>query len=109
MDFYDLPERDDEVMADRGFQIKEELMFRFCSLSVLPGAHVKIQMTMAECKKTKDIANLRIHVERAINRIKFYRILKSTLPITIMLHHLDDIVKTCATLCNLKPLLLNSK
>ena len=25
--FYDLLERDDEVMADRGFQIKEELMF----------------------------------------------------------------------------------
>ena len=65
-------------------------------------------MTMAECKKTKGIANLRIHVERAINRIKFYRILKSTLPIT-MLHHLDDIVKTCAALCNFKPLLLNSK
>ena len=29
---YDLLERDDEVMADRGFQIKEELMLRFCSL-----------------------------------------------------------------------------
>ena len=79
--FYDLLERDDEVMADRGFQIKEELMLRFCSLSVPPGARVKSQMTMAECKKTKDIANLRIHVERAINRIKFYHILKRTLPI----------------------------
>ena len=106
--FYDLLERDDEVMADRGFQIKEELMLRFCSLSVPPGARVKSQMTMAECKKTKDIANLRIHVERAINRIKFYHILKRTLPIS-MLHHADDIVKTCAALCNLKPLLLNSK
>ena len=28
--FYDLLERDDEVLADRGFQIKEELMLRFC-------------------------------------------------------------------------------
>ena len=26
----------DEIMADRGFQIKEELMLRFCSLSVPP-------------------------------------------------------------------------
>ena len=106
--FYDLLERDDEVMADRGFQIEEELMLRFCSLSVPPGARVKSQMTMAECKKTKDIANLRIHVERAINRIKFYHILKRTLPIS-MLHHADDIVKTCTALCYLKPLLLNSK
>ena len=65
-------------------------------------------MTMSECRKTKDVANLRIHVERAINRIKFYRILKNTLPIT-MLHQVDDIVKTCAALCNLKPLLINSK
>ena len=95
--FYDLLERDDEVMSDRGFQIKEELMLRFYSLSVPPGARVKSQMTMAECKKTKDIANLRIHVERAINRIKYYHILKRTLPIA-MLHHADDIVKTCAVL-----------
>ena len=105
---YDLLERDDEVMADRGFQIREELMLRFCSLSVPPGARAKSQMTMSECRKTKDVANLRIHVERAINRIKLYRILKNTLPIT-MLHHVDDIVKTCAALCNLKPLLINSK
>ena len=103
--FYDLLERDDEVMADRGFQIKEELMLRFCSLSVPPGARVKSQMTVSECKQTKDVANLRIHIERAINRIKFYRILKNVLPIT-MLHHMDDIVKTCAALCNLKPLLI---
>ena len=29
---YDILERDDEVMVDRGFQIREELMLRFCSL-----------------------------------------------------------------------------
>ena len=54
---YDLLERDDEVMADRGFQIREELMLRFCSLSVPPGARAKCQMTMSECRKTKDVAN----------------------------------------------------
>ena len=42
-------------------------------------------------------------VERAINRIKSYRIIKTVLPIT-MLHHIDDIVRVCAALCNLKPL-----
>ena len=103
--FYDLLERDDEIMADRGFQIKEELMLDYCSLSVPPGARVKSQMTTTECKRTKDVANIRIHVERAINRIKTYRIFKSVLPIT-MLHHADDIVRTCAALCNLKPPLI---
>ena len=103
--FYDLLERDDEVMADRGFQIKEDLLLRFCSLCVPPGARVKSQMTANECKKTKHVANLRIHVERAINRIKTFRILKNTLPIT-MLRHMDDIILACAALCNLKPCLI---
>lgn len=70
--FYDCLDSYDEVMADREFQIKEELMLKFCSFSVPPGARVKAQMTSAECKRTKDVANLRIHVERAINRIKTY-------------------------------------
>ncbi|XP_057290874.1 uncharacterized protein LOC130613565 [Hydractinia symbiolongicarpus] len=103
--FYELLERDDEVMADRGFQIREELLLKFCSLSVPPGARIKSQMTSTECKNTKEIANLRIHVERAINRVKFYRILKTVLPITMM-QHADDIVKACAALCNLKPRLI---
>ena len=101
--FYDCLDHYDEVMADRGFQIKEELMLIFCTLSVPPGAKAKAQMTTAECKTTKNVANLRIHLERAINRTKTFLILKSILPITL-LHNIDDIVKICAALCNLKPL-----
>ncbi|XP_004208234.1 uncharacterized protein LOC101240893 [Hydra vulgaris] len=103
--FYDLLERDDEVMADRGFQIREELLFFYCSLSVPPGARVKSQMTASECKKTTDVANLRIHIERAVNRIKTFRILKNVLPIS-MLHHMDDMILSCAALCNLNPALI---
>ena len=106
--FYDLLEREDMVMADRRFQIHEELLLRFCSLQVPPGARAKSQMTTDECKKTNDIANLRIHVERAINRIKFFQILKGVIPVT-MLHHIDDIVLTCAALSNLKPKFIEKK
>lgn len=84
--FFDLLERGDEIMADSGFQIREELMLRYCTLSVPPGARVKAQMTASECKHTKDVAKLRIHVEHAINRIKRYRISKNVLPIK-MPHH----------------------
>ena len=70
--FYDLLEREDMVMDDRGFQIKEELLLRFCRLQVPPGARAKCQMTTDECNKTKDIVCLRIHVEKAINRINFF-------------------------------------
>ena len=121
--FYDLLEREDEIMVDRGFQINEEFLQRFCQLNVAPGARVKSQMTSIECKRTKKVANLRTHVERAINRIKAYRILKSYLPITMLSHAddivrtcvddivgtcVDDIVRTCAALCNLKPLVIKS-
>ena len=47
----------------------------------------------------------RIHVERAINRLKTCRILKNTFPLT-MLPLVDDIVRTCASICNIQPLLL---
>ena len=96
------------LMADRGFQMHEELLLRFCSLQVPPEARAKSQMTTDECKKTKDTVNLRIHVERAINRINFFRILQGVIPVT-MLHHIDDIVVTCAALSNLKPKLIQKK
>ena len=51
--FYDLLERDDEVMADRGFQIQEDLLLHFCRLVVPPGARVKSQMTKPEVTKTE--------------------------------------------------------
>ena len=103
--FLELLERDDQVMADRGFQITEDLLLKFCSLAVPPGARTKTQFSEKEVAKTKQIANLRIHVERAINRIKTYRILKSPLPLT-MLHCVDDIIKSCAALSNLKDRLI---
>ena len=67
------------VMADRGFPIHEELLLRFCSLQVLPGARAKSQVTTDECKKTKGIANL-----------------------ATMLYHIDFIVVTCALCCFVK-------
>eukprot|EP00112_Aurelia_sp_Birch-Aquarium-sp1_P004893 Seg1553.3 transcript_id=Seg1553.3/GoldUCD/mRNA.D3Y31 product="hypothetical protein" protein_id=Seg1553.3/GoldUCD/D3Y31 len=103
--FYNLLEYGDEVMADRGFQIKEDLLHHYCSLSIPPGARGKSQMTAAECKKTKEVANLRIHVERAINRLKTFRILKNIFPMT-MLPLADDIIRTCAALCNIQPPLI---
>ena len=107
-DFYDLLKRGEQVMADRGFWIKEELLLHFCNLEVPPGAGMKSQMTSAEVKKNKDVANLRIRVERAINRIKSFRILKNTLPV-LLLQHIDDILWTCPALCNLKRKLICSK
>ena len=83
--------RHDHVITDRGFQIKEELLLRFCKLKVAQGVRVKSQMNSADLKKTKDVANLRIHVEPAINHIKNFRILKSTVPVSL-LQHINDML-----------------
>ena len=95
-------------MADRGFQIQEDFLLHFCRLVAPPGAKVKYQLAQPEVKKTKEEANLRIHVKRAINRITFFRILKGTIPVK-MIQHVDDITLTCAALCNLKPKLSKTK
>ena len=92
-------------MADRGFQILENLLLWFCNLQVPPRAQTNSQMTKKEVKKTKEIANLRIRVERAINRMKNCRILKGTLLITMM-QHVDEIFLVCAALCNIKNVLI---
>ena len=105
--FYKLLDPGDEVMADRGFQIKEDLLHYYCSLNVPPGARAKSQMTVAECRQTKMVANLRIHVERAINRIKEFKLLKNTMPINI-LPLADNIIKVCAALYNIQPPLIRN-
>ena len=95
-------------IVETGFQIQEDLLLNFCRLVVSPSARVESQMTTSEAKKTKEVAKLRIHVERAINRIRFFRILKGTIPVTMM-QHVDDITLTCAALCNLKSKLIKTK
>eukprot|EP00057_Strongylocentrotus_purpuratus_P026616 XP_011681090.1 PREDICTED: uncharacterized protein LOC105446234 [Strongylocentrotus purpuratus] len=88
-------------MADRGFPITEELMMRRASLGIPPGKRGQEQMTRQQVMQTKKVANLRIHVERAIRRLKSFRIIKGTLPWSLIPLS-DQIVKVCAALCNMQ-------
>ena len=100
--FLDLIDPYDIVMADRGFTIQEDLLFRKASLLIPPSSSGKNQMCAENVLKTKKIANARIHVERAINRLKWFKIVSNTLPLT-MVHLFDDILLVCSALCNLLP------
>ncbi|KAJ8030934.1 Protein ALP1-like [Holothuria leucospilota] len=104
--FLDLIEPYDTIMADRGFPIQEDLMLRFSSLEIPPAAKGNRQMTRSNVKQTKKVANLRIHVERAINRLKDFKILSGTLPISLI-PQADDIITICAALTNLLPDLIS--
>ena len=66
----------------------------------------KDQLVPDEEDETRQIASVRIHVERAIERIKNFNILRQVIPNT-MVEYINKIWKVCAILTNFKsPLVL---
>ena len=90
------------MLADRGFPIQEDLLFRQAALVIPPPGSGKVQMTRNDVMKTKTVANTRIHVERSINRLKWFKLLSTTLPV-YLISKFDDILVICAAICNLLP------
>ena len=98
--FLYLLEPTDQVMADRGFKIREDLMSVQATLAIPPSTVGSLQMSSAHVRETSRIANVRIYVEQAIGRVKNFRFLKNEIPITC-LPVVDDIVIVACALCNL--------
>lgn len=71
------------------------------NLAIPPSSAASMQMCARDVRQTSQIANVRIHVERAIRRIKVFRILKQERPVSV-LPLADDIVVVCAALSNLQ-------
>ena len=67
-------------MADRGFEIQDLLAPRKVYLNIPPLMRSKDQLNPDEEDETREIASVRIHVERAIERVKNRNILKQILP-----------------------------
>ena len=95
-----LIEPGDSIMADRGFTIADLCEAKGARLNI-PPMKTKDQFTEAELLTTRRIASLRIHVERAIGRIKNYKILND-IPITIA-RVADQIFYVCAILSVFNP------
>ncbi|CAN7943039.1 unnamed protein product [Ixodes pacificus] len=66
----------DVILADRGFLIKEDVARRGVRLEVPALTRGKKQLPAREGEEAPQISKLRIHVERAIGRMKVYRILR---------------------------------
>ena len=81
--FQDKIKLGDEVMADRGFVIRDLLLTRKATLKIPPFT-TKCKwgkgkrLNEEEVKKTKSIAKHRIHVERVIERLKNFRTFETT-------------------------------
>ncbi|XP_028412848.1 uncharacterized protein LOC114535739 [Dendronephthya gigantea] len=93
---FKLLEVGDQIMADRGFEIEEDLPHGV-SLNIPPFLGERAQFSEEEEIETRRIAKHRIHVERAIQRIKSFRILKFDLPIS-MAEDLNKIWVICSYL-----------
>ena len=100
--FLDLPfEDNDSVMADKGFTI-QDLLPMGVSFNIPPFLGSSSQMPAEDVVKTQEIASLRIHVERAINKIKNFHIWDEVIP----LHQLglvNQMWSVCVILCNAQP------
>ena len=77
--FLDKLEPGDLVMADRGFTIRDILMERKVDLNIPPFLNGRAHFTAGEEIRTRRIARVRIHVERAIGRLKNYRMLRNVI------------------------------
>ncbi|XP_062614631.1 uncharacterized protein LOC134276384 [Saccostrea cucullata] len=81
--FLDHLENGDVIMADRGFVIDDLLMTRGAKLVLPPFLGGRAKLSAQEEASTKDIAKHRIHVERTIERMKKFRILQKTIPLSL--------------------------
>lgn len=70
----------DDIMADRGFMIRDLLALRGVTLNIPPFSHGR-QLSSFAVTKTRRIASARIHVERAIGRLKNFKFLQGVLPL----------------------------
>ena len=105
----ELLEPGDEVMADRGFLIENELRNIDVKLTIPPFMRGKSQLSPHEEEVTRNIANLRVHVERIIREVKEFKILSYVFPGS-MHDKMNDYWKICNHMVNIvnEPLLERS-
>ena len=113
----------DLVLADKGFDIAEALTCHGATLAIPPFTKGKPQLSCREVESARELSRVRIprelsrvwiHVERAIGRLKNYKLLKATLPVSLIKNPwdqgyctIDKIPFVCCALCNLQPPLIS--
>ena len=96
----------DCVLADRGFLIEEELATRGAVLRIPAFTRGKKQLSAKDVDRSRQIAHVRIHVERVIGQLKKFRILNSVIPIS-QVDLTDDIMIVISGIVNLSPSVMN--
>ncbi|XP_789683.1 uncharacterized protein LOC584740 [Strongylocentrotus purpuratus] len=101
-------EKGDTIMADRGFNIQDLLLEKQVKVVIPPfmrTTKATNQFTESEDVQTKTVANARIHVERAIGRMKEFGILQGPIPLT-MIDLMESALVVCSAIVNMQPMLV---
>ncbi|XP_070544930.1 uncharacterized protein [Ptychodera flava] len=98
-------EKGDGVMADKGFNIQDELAAKGAVLNMPPFVTPGQQMSVEDVIETRSIAAVRIHVERCMERIKNYHIFDRPIPVSLCALA-NQMFYVCAVLTNFLPPLI---
>ncbi|XP_064613969.1 uncharacterized protein LOC135477706 [Liolophura sinensis] len=95
----------DALMADKGFRIEGILSEFDINLNIPPFASSGKPLSESEVNMTKKIAAHRIHVERAINKIKCFKLLRRKIPVSLF-HCINENWFVAAILTNFQDTLV---
>ncbi|KAJ8029742.1 hypothetical protein HOLleu_29214 [Holothuria leucospilota] len=91
----------DTEIANSGIPTQDVVIKGHCTLQIPTAAQgFDTQMTKGKVKHAKIVANSRVHVKTAIDRLKHFQILKRTMP-SALFPLIYEIVMVCASLTNL--------
>ena len=93
-------------MVDRGFLIEDECAKKNIKLHRPPFAESLGQMSIENCTRPRNIASARVHVERVMERLKNFKILKLNFNWE-MTRYVDMIMVVICGLVNLGPPILS--
>jgi len=106
--FLDLLQPGMELMVDRGFKkIENMVLAKKARLVRPPSVSTGVKLSKSKVMEARKIAGLRIHVERAIRRIREFRFLSphACLP-SYLVRHANDAMRLVCGLINLQPSLI---
>ena len=98
--FLDLLTFRDSILAHRGFLNAEEVATRGAVLAIPSFTRGKSQMPAKDMDESRKIDHVRIYVEGVIGRLKTFKILNSTIPIS-QIDLLNNVMIAVSALVNL--------
>lgn len=112
----DKVEEGDVFLVDRGFRCEEMFGARGAVLVMPSMTKRRKQLPGGEVTASRKLSSVRIHVERAIQRLKVFRIFQTVLPISFIKRAgdgkcatIDKLVVACSGLVNLQTPIINDE